>query len=293
MSNNYLGLPILVFDLNVTNGPAQLEGITVNISSPVGGSGGGLSTAYLYQGSTLVSTATVQPSGTRFTNITFAEIPGNVTIPFTVKVDVIGVTAGPGFTVSASVFGPGITLGAQDGKTQILAEGAANGNVITVVSAGPVFSLAGSPTIQEVNVTPGGAMTPTFKYTATFNVNVTAVGEDVNMGTTQSSWPAFWTSSSALAIIVNGGGLADAGTYGTLHVGYSIPNDVTVLSGALNFQIAKNQTVTIPVTYTWTVTGGGANTYSAELQQINWYETNGTTYVDPVSDIGNWKTSSL
>jgi hypothetical protein len=159
--NSYLGLPVLVFDLSATGGiPARLSGLTINFNSPPSSAGRGvISAAYLYQGSTLISSASVSngvtanfantPTGTAGTSL-----PINVTVPYTIKADVTGVNSGS-FPLVAVVGGVNITD--MNGNSLGVA-GVANGSQITVVSntttsQPPVISGGTFPTTLTVGQT--------------------------------------------------------------------------------------------------------------------------------------------
>jgi hypothetical protein len=90
----YLGLPVLVFDINAQGSTLHLHNLLVDI--PNSGSGY-VNAAYLYQGSTLISSTAVTNHVANFSNIadgTYgATIPVNTTVPYTVKVDISGLTS--------------------------------------------------------------------------------------------------------------------------------------------------------------------------------------------------------
>ena len=288
----YLGLPVLIFDVNAQGGPLHLNSLTVDINASGNGS---VNAAYLYQGSIPIASATVVNGVTIFTNISdgqaAAGIPKNTTVPFTIKVDVSGlISQGSQEILTASVPAAGIILyGPIDNSVAV--SGSAQGNTITVAGNGPAFSLANGPSITSQIITSGGSENTVALYTATFNVNVTAVGENVVMGNRQSGYPAFYTSSSFIGIAVNNAGLADASVYGTVTVNYPQPDNVT--ANGNYFTITQNQTVAIPVTYTWTVTNQEANVYSAQLLQINWAMANGNTESTVIPDPQAWTTPAL
>ena len=288
-----LGLPILVFDVTSTNGTIHEHSVLVHIASSGDGS---VTAAYLYQGTTPIASASVINGVATFANIpdgqAGATIPANATVSYVVEVDVSGLTGqGAQETVSASVVAPDVTLlDSSDNVVEVSSQ--AQGSTTTVFGQGPLFSLANVPTIQKIDITPGGATTQTFQYTATFNVNVTAFGENVRMALPASQWPpAFETNSQTATMFVNG--IAqDPAAFGVI-VNYTMPSNVLPLSGAVNFEIAQNQTVTIPVTYTWTVTNPGANTYFFGMKEIHWYETNNNQDVYTIPDPQDWRTQAF
>lgn len=273
-NNSYLGLPLLVFDLNAQGGPIILKSLVANISSPTGGSGGSLTNAYLYQGSTLVSSAVVQPSGTQFTNLPNGtpgtSIPAGSTLPYTIKVDVSNVTSGPGFTVSANVQSTGLTLlPASGGNSSVPVTGSANGNTMTVLPPGPLFTLVGTPTITKTTLPSNGATT-TVQYSATFNVSIQAIGSSVTLGLPGSTiiLPAFAATPSLLTIYKNG--VPDSPANYPVTVSYSQPSNTLSANSNTAFTIGTNQSATALVTVTFIVTNPGANTYGVQLNGVNW-----------------------
>jgi len=91
----YLGLPVMVFDVNANGDTLHLHSVSVGIQNTGSGT---VSAAYLYQGSTPISSASIINGIATFQNISDgtpgAGIPVNTTVPFTVKVDVSGLLAG-------------------------------------------------------------------------------------------------------------------------------------------------------------------------------------------------------
>ncbi len=288
----YLDLPVMVFDIHAQGDTLHLHSLSVNVSNIGGGT---VSAAYLYQGVTPIASAQIINGTATFSPVsdgqTGATIPANATVPFTVKVDVSGLTAGVSPAVITASTSAATVYDSTDAA--VVTTGTAVGNTITVFGEGAGFAVSGQPTISKVDITAPGATNSTFKYIATFNVNVTAVGEDVTMGATNSLYPAFWTSSSYLGILTNGHLGSSAGIQSTVTVSYEIPSNVLVLSGARNFRIAQNQSATIPVTYTWQVTGNTSTTYAAMLEQINWSTTDGTPYTAVLPQSAAWTTDAL
>jgi len=299
-NGQYLGLPVLVFDVNAQNDELHLNRVKVGIATTGTGSVGA---AYLYQGSTQVSSASVSGGLADFNNIlkgtAGATIARDQTLPYTVKVDVTGVTSSTlGITaaVATSSFAPITVFNSQDGTVTV--SGSASGNTQTVAATGPLFTLAGTPSIAKTNITPGGSTVSTFQYTATFNVNVQAVGTDLDFGLPASTTAAFGSSS-----LINTGYLAQIYQNGSastsiqsLIPSYSQPTNTTLSGDNSFFTLARNQTVTIPVTYSFTILNGGANTYAVQLQGINWERSNAGGSLQTSNFMANqptWRTPAI
>ncbi len=296
----YLGLPVMVFDVNANGDTLHLHSVTVHIANSGSGTVGA---AYLYQGSTPISSASVNTSGVAtFLNISDgtpgASIPVNTTVPFTVKVDVSGLTS----TVTSPAIITASTTGSADLSiytsidSNASISGGAIANTQNVFGQGPVFALSGTPTITNTvvsnNTTAG---TSTIKYIATFNINATAIGEGVAFGLPSVVNNAFGSSSTATSsAAVYLGGVLQQNLTG-LQVGYSQPTNTTLSSDGNYFILAQNQSVTIPVTYSFLVNGPTAGQYAVQLTGINWSTASftGTSSATFMRGQTAWRTPSL
>ncbi len=133
----------------------------------------------------------------------------------------------------------------------------------------PVVTTAAVPTIVSQNITPGGVGTSTYRYTVSFKVNVTAVNGPIKLGLpVYGDYAAFSTSTRSVILFMN---LATSTTlkYFNPSVSYTMPIGASS-SSAYDFIIPQNVTVTIPVTYTFTIVGPGANNFGLSLVGINY-----------------------
>jgi peptidoglycan hydrolase-like protein with peptidoglycan-binding domain len=310
-NGNYLGLPVLVFDVNAQNDTLHLHEIKINVATV--GSTGTVGAAYLYNGSTMITSASVSGGVADFANIvdgtSGATIPVNTTVPFTVKVDVTGVT---GAGVALAVTGSTNTLTIYNSiDSSVTASGSATGNTQTVAATGPLFALSGTPTITKAVLSSDQNGNATTSYSAIYNVQVTAIGQNINLPLAASTTGAAfylgaknaWATTS-LAVYKNGvldyssaniaNGLSNYDTNSTVTASYSQPTNTTISSNGLYFTLAQNQTVTIPVTFTWLVKNPGANTFAAQLQGINWLTNglspNSTTFM---ANQTAWRSASI
>ena len=134
----------------------------------------------------------------------------------------------------------------------------------------------GTPTITRANVSAGWASYETFQYTAQFNAQMTAVGADAFVGLPGANFPA--VSSGSFSIYKNGA--IDYSNYNAT-VSYSQPSDTaTEPNYSSTFVIRQNQTVTVPITISFTVNSPGANTFGVRLNQINWSNSGGKAGTD-------------
>ena len=290
-NGQYLGLPVLTFDVNAQNDSLHLRNVNVKVFNTGAGT---VSAAYLFQGSTQIASASVTSNTASFTNISNgtagASIPVNTTVPFTVKVDITGVTAGSAIVTAgvATTSSSDLTILSSNDSTATIS-GSAQGNTQTVSSAGPLFTLVGTPTITKSSLSDGVTAGTLYQYTASFNVNVQAIGQNVLLGLTASGSPAFG-SSTAITDVTNAqiyqNGVATSSQ--KLIASYSQPTNTTLTSNT--FTVARNQSVTIPVTYSFTILNGGANTYAV---QMNGIYTNGPVLTSFMSGQPAWRSASI
>ena len=156
----YLGLPLLVFDLNPGNASANLKSLSVQILTPPPYGSQNVPALYLYQGPNLISSTAVSGSVATFNNINL-NLQANVYTPLTIKADVAGLSQGELTTITANILSPEVSLQNSAGMI-VPVTGSANGNTITVTNGNPTstsgvsatLSLdASTPQTQSVNVT--------------------------------------------------------------------------------------------------------------------------------------------
>lgn len=243
---------VLFTDLNVTVSKTGLGTATAT-------------TAYLFDGSNQIASASINATTgvASFTNFDLS-VAKDTTKTLTVKVDIRSANAtAANFTLTVAAGG----VSAENSQgSSITATGSATGNVIVVRSIGPVFTLL-SKSITKSSTAPQNN-TSTSTLSATFNVQVKAVGGDILFGTQASTNPMFVF------------GLYQGSTLTTLVVASSsnitLPSSGVVVDNANNsFTLQQNNTVTLPVNVLVegrTTAGALVTTanYAVGLQQINW-----------------------
>lgn len=294
-AGSYLGLPVLVFDVNAQGDNLHLHSATINFNTTGTSVGAAVSAAYLYQGSTPIMSASITNGVATFSNIpdgtAGATVPINTSVPFTVKVDVTG--------PSSAYFAANVTASTSalviynSADSSVFVNGSVTGNLQTVQGQGAVFSLSGTPTITKVVANQSTSGSATNTYSATFNVTVQAIGTAVNLGLPGSTTPAFGTTTvGQLAVYLNG--TSQAPTAFAPVVSYSQPTNTVLTNGGASFQVGINQSVTIPVTYSFLVTNPGANVYAVQLNGINWTSTaTGLATSSFMNGQTLWRTSSI
>jgi len=140
---------------------------------------------------------------------------------------------------------------------------------VTPTTSAPVFSIVGTPTLVQQNITPGNSGTTTTQYTAIFNVSVSNYNNAaISLGLSSSANPAFQNLPPNVTIYKNGvSDNANISSYNLMAV-YSQPSNTTISTDGKSFIVAQNQSVTIPVTYVFTVINQGPNIYNLGLSGV-------------------------
>jgi hypothetical protein len=94
-------------------------------------------------------------------------------------------------------------------------------------------------------------------------------------------------------MLINAAPAANNGGY-QITASYAQPTNTTLSSDGTYFTLAQNQSVTIPVTYSWIVQNAeNGNQYGIELVGINWSTEDGTGYETKIPDPSDWETGSI
>lgn len=279
---------VLSLDLKAEDDDILVTDATVTLSNS--GAGAGTSTtAYLYMGSTLLGTASFSSNVATFSDIDFT-VSEDSTDTIDVKVDINDADAlAATFNVSAVSF----TAENSEG-TSITPSGSAVGESFTVFNQGPMFELVGSPTVSKNTVT--NSDTSTTSVAVTFNVKVTAKGGDVMLGTVASTSPAFGTSTTYFNLYKDGA----ASTFLVASTtGYSTPSTGVSTAGLTNsFSITENNSVTIPVTFTFeNRTEAGAllslGSYAVGIDGIKWVSGGTVVTTSHMAGDTDWQSSGI
>jgi hypothetical protein len=291
---------VLLFDLR-----AEKDNVLVtDIAATVAKTGTGAATAtkaYLYDGSNLIETGTINATSGA---VTFDDIDYTVqkdtTKTLAIKVDIRTADATVS-SITASVAASGITSENSAG-TNLTATGSATGEAMAVRNVGAVFALVGTPSMARTAVSSNdtsGIATST--GSANFTVSITAKGSDLTFGSTASSTTIFGdnstatTTTGALAVYKNGasfGSLTTVSAGGTTPVvSYSVPSSGVTTLGQ-SFTLAENNTVQIPVTVSFTVAGASANTYAVQINGFRWQATAQATS-SSMTNKSEWRSSAV
>src|SRR3989344_1429670 len=272
-------------------------------------------TAWIYDGSTAIGSASVVGTSLTAMSATFSDIdwiiPADTTKTLTVKIDVDSaqLTADT-FAAdigSTSAVATNVTSENSAGSS-ITETGSAVGKTITVRKVGPEISLVSkSITTNGVPQSNDSLTKSTSTLTATFNVKIKAVGGTLTFGTVASGTPlmASTTSNSltggSFLVYRNGAADASISSYST-STSYSIPTGCTS-TGTNSCNLTDGNEVTIPVTFSILGRSGNAASfvalsnglYSVQFGGIQWW--NATTGLVQTTDFMStdvdWRTSDV
>lgn len=207
-------------------------GITqVVATTTVGGVANNASTtnAYLYDGSTLIASASIGSTGVAtFSNIngsTGYVVPANTTKAFTIKVDIRTAGVAPANVVTTVT---NLGVSAQNSQGSNLTGGQITGSAVTpnslaVQKAGPVFTLIGTPTVSKSVI----GQTASSTFATAFTFSIAAQGTSVSIGS---------TGAFVVGVYVNGSSV------GTINASYEKP--VSGVTGSGPYVIADGSTAT-------------------------------------------------
>lgn len=270
-SNNERDMEVLgSFRLLAEKDDVLIRDVTVTAATTTAGDAN-LQTAYLFDGSTQIGSASVSVDSTgkyvaAFTSIDY-RVPKDSTRVMTVKYDIR--SAGTSAEVvalysvavgSAESIGTGRTL-----TVTTLSSGV--GEAMTIVSKGAVTSLASTPTTAITVARDTNGSTTEAHLTATFNVKIKSVGSDVAFGTPGTAFQFTLIKNGVAYTALRSGTSATTTYYPSTQ-----PTGVTGYS-ASGFTVPRNTEVTIPVTYKLDTTTGTsidlpAGNYAVRLSTI-------------------------
>ncbi len=300
----YLKLPVLIFNIGAQNDTLHLHQVVVNfVGVPSGVNTATATAAYLYQGATQISSASIISGVATFSNIVNgtagASIPRDGNLPFTVKVDVTGVTAGTlALTPSLDVTNTVIYNSQDSTVTGTKKNGIAPGFTTTILGKGPAFALVGAPTISVSGSNQSGSTNSTSTIIATFNLNVQAIGSNVYFGNQAST-----THPMFVFKVFNGAGSDVTSALAGKSSGFIIPSAgvITVGVPSGSFYVPQQNSAQIGnVTFQFSGKDAAgdvlsAGPYSVDIAGISYSVDSGattatSTYMDGLS---GWRTAGV
>lgn len=294
------GLELLRFDLRAEKDDVKVEDLTVSLTRGENTSTATSTTLYLYDGSSLIGSATVDGTSATamsatFTNIDYV-VPRDTTKTLTVKTDIR--TAGTAATtfVASVTSGSGViaenTLGDNVAET-----GSATGETMTVRKIGIEVTLVSKSISKSSTPLQNNISTSTAE--AQFVLRVKAVGGDIMFGDNASTTYPMVSNAKAPArsfVIYTGGAVSNPAVASS--TSFSVPSGV-VTSGLTNsFTLQRNNTVDIPVSFLFEgrttasalVTTGS---YAVGLERINWVSSAGQQSSTFMAGKTEWRSATV
>jgi len=264
-------------------------------------------TAYLYDGSALIGSATIVGTSATAATATFTDIdwvvPKDTTRTMTVKLDIRD-SALAKQTFYVAITGAANVTAENTNGTAIVESGSATSKVLTIRKVGPEVTLVSksitAPGAPQSNGVTTNVSTSTL--TATFNIKIKAVGGALTLGTVASGTPVLASTTSnsltggSFLIYRNGAADTSIASYST-STSYSIPNTCVVSGNSCT--LSEGSEVTFPVTFsilgrslTATLTNG---LYSVQFGGIQWWNaTTGTVQTtDFMASETDWRTADV
>lgn len=288
---------------NVTITDLVVDLVRTNNATPATTNVATTTVAYLYDGSTLIGSASVAGTSATVSGATFADIdyviPRDTTKTLSVKVDVRTAQLASD-TYAADIDTADVTAENSAG-TAITESGTAQGKTLTIRKVGPQVTLVSKSIVGPATPQNNGVTTnvSTSTLTATFNIKIKAVGGVLSLGSAASSTPLFASSTASFKVYRNGSydALISAGATST---SYYIPNGC-VSNGTNTCDLADGAEVTVPVSFliigrtVGGVTLTTGSVYSVGLEGITWFNaTTGssqtTTFMAGLTD---WRTADV
>jgi len=307
-SDNELdGLTLAIFDFKGEKDQIKVTDLVVDLVRG-GGNVATATTAYIYDGSTLVGSATVAGTSATASSATFSDInwiiPADTTKSLTFKVDIddaalaadtyavdIGVTSAVATNVTSE----------NSSGSSITETGSGQGKTITIRKVGPEVSLVSKSVttdgVPEGN--PASGVTSTSTITATFNLKIKAVGGTLTLGTVASGTPVVASSTTSFKVYRNG---AYDGTLSSVSTStsYNVVTGSCTSAGTNSCTLADGAEVSFPVTFQ--VLGrnsaGAAfanGLYSVQFEGIQWFNaTTGSSQTTTfMSGENDWRTADV
>lgn len=293
---------MLMFDLKAEKDDVTVTDLVIDLTY----SGSGAATAttvYLFDGSTELDSASVVNAGAGAITATFSDldyvVPKDTTKTLTAKVDIRDAN-GTVRTITLDIDTADVT--AENSKGDSITEsGSAAGYAMSVRNAGVEITLVSKSITTSGVAQTGSNPLSTSTLTATFNVKVKALGNDIVLGSVAStSGKRLFDNTGAtnsFQLFLNGA----PSTYSlSTSTSYTIPSTCTSISGMNSCTLAEGNEVTVPVTFQipgryGSQVGVDSGLYSVELQSVNWSSDNGATITSSTFMNGeaDWKTADV
>ena len=300
------GLEVARFDFRAEKDNVKVTDFVLDIAR-AGATVATSSTAYLYEGSTLIGSASVAGTTLNAMTATFSDIdwvvPSGTTKTLSVKFDIDDAAlAADTFIASTDA---NDTTAENSAGTVVTATGSADGKTFTIRNIGPeVTLLSKTVTTSGVPESSGSTTLSTSTLSATFNVRIKALGADLYLGKVASTsdatqGPAFSKTGATNSFQVYADGAASSVNNATSS-DYTIPSTCVDATPAQTCTLAEGSSVDIAVTYlipgraaTGVVVASGI--YAVGLEKINWARasTGAIQSTDFMDGLVEWRTAGV
>jgi len=267
---------MLVLALSAEKGRVKVTDITATTSG-----GATFSALYLYDGSTLLSSASVSSNSATFSDLE-VYVEKDQTKLLTIKADFTGATSSTFATGTVQVLTSNITAEKADGTSLTVSGSTATSDTMRVTALAPVITLKSFTASWSRN-----AQESTGTLAGTLEVDITAKGGDIYISK---------TAGNSFAIVK----VPSSGSTSTVASTYydTTPTNVTEMTNT--YKIAKNQTATFKIKTTDTFAYDGKNYYLktavGDGSKIDWASSDSSS-MDGIDidffDASTWKTGTV
>ena len=292
-------LELLRFDARAEDDMVTITDLVVNFTRGGVTTTATSSTAYLYDGSSVVGSANVEGTSATAMSATFDDIEVDInegsTKTLSVRVDIDDAGAGA-TTFSAALVAAGVTSENSEGD-DVSETGSATSESATVRNVGVEWSLVSKSISKSVSPEQGGFSTSSGE--ANFVVRAKAVGGDIIFGDAASTtYPFVSNAVAALPVSFDlylGGALNTPVIASTTSI--TVPSGVTV-TGSNSFTLQENNSADIAVSFIFqgrTVAGAlvSSGAYAVGLERLNWVSSAGQQSSTFMNAETSWRTSTV
>jgi peptidoglycan hydrolase-like protein with peptidoglycan-binding domain len=284
---------LMVFDIKADKDDIEITDMVDFVVTAAGVANA--STTYLYAGNgtsgTLLGSDAVSGSDADFENISYT-IPAGATRTFTLAADIRdAATTATTFDVAWTI-DTGNLVAENSAGDQPTVSGSVSADNLVVRKTGAEFTLAGTPSISKSSIVSGQNSTST--ATATFTLNVKAVGGDVLIGDTGSTTAPIASTTAGFQVLRDGTEVDLVVSSSTVA---TFSSDFTSL-GSNSYRLTEGSTGTVTLTFTFkgasdanaAITFGN---YAVEMESLRWVGTQGLVTSTFMDGLTSWRTGTI
>lgn len=253
------------------------------------------STTYLYVGNgtggQLLGTDAAAGTDVDFDNISYT-IPAGTTRTFTLAADIRGAASTATTFATSWTIDTGNLVAENSAGDQPSVSGSVSADNLIVRNSGAEITISGTPSISKSSIVSGQNSTST--ATATFVLNVKAVGGAVLIGDTGSTTAPIASTTAGFQILRDGTEVdlvVSSSTVATFSSEFTNP-------AANSYRLAEGSTGTVTLTFTFKG-ANDANTavtfgnYAVEMESLRWVGPQGLVTSTFMDGLSTWKTGTV